>query len=283
MRSSGRLLAAVLILAAGLAGCAKRVPRAAPPPAPGPEVQEAPRTTPLAAWESRPVRTIVLDAGHGGRDPGAAGQGGLVEKDVTLDLARRMQARLARWGFRVVMTRDGDDTVTLAERAAIADAARGDVFVSLHVNASPKPERGGVETWVLDESDDRHSDVVAARENGVSPEEAGELQRTLAQLRVSEVSQRSSLLAEQVHGAVIRGLRARYGDAEDLGVKKGPFYVLFLSSMPAILVEVGFATHADDAARLADESHRELLADRISSGLMAYSIASVPAVAGERP
>ena len=228
------------------------------------------------------MRTVVLDAGHGGRDPGAAGLDGLVEKDLTLDLARRMRDRLTRWGFRVVMTRDGDETVELSERAARADAARGDVFVSLHVNASPRPALGGVETYVLDASDERHSDVVAARENGVAPEEAGELQRTLAQLRVSEVSKRSVLLARQVQGAVVRGLRARYGSAEDLGVKKGPFYVLFLSSMPAILVEVGFATNAEDAARLADESHRELLADRIASGLMAYSIVSGPVVAEEK-
>jgi N-acetylmuramoyl-L-alanine amidase len=249
---------------------------------PPPKGREIPKTTPLAAWESRPVRTIVLDAGHGGRDPGAAGPDGLVEKDVTLDLARRLQERLVRWGFRVVMTRDGDETVELSERAARADAARADVFVSLHVNASPRPSRSGVETYVLDASDERHSDVVAARENGVAPEEAGELQRTLAQFRVTEVSQRSSLLARHVQGAVVRGLRARYGAAEDLGVKKGPFYVLFLSSMPAILVEVGFVTNPEDAERLADDAHRDLLADRIASGLMAYSISREPVVAEEK-
>lgn len=274
---------AVLALLLPLAACAPRTPRSpthGPPPS---RVEEPKRTTPLAGWEQRPVRTIVLDAGHGGRDPGTMGGDALIEKEVTLDLARRMRDRLVRWGFRVVMTRDADETIELAERAARADAARGDVFVSLHVNAAPRPERGGIETYLLDASDERHSDAVAARENGVAPEHADELQRTVAQMRVSEVSQRSALLARHVQGAVVRGLRARYGHAEDRGVKKGPFYVLFLSSMPAILVEVGFATNPEDALRLSHPEHLELLADRIASGLMAYAIESGPVVAREKP
>jgi N-acetylmuramoyl-L-alanine amidase len=234
---------------------------------------------PLAAYDLRTVRSIVLDPGHGGKDPGATGQGGLVEKEVTLDLARRMRERLQRWGFRVIMTRDGDESVDLEERTARAEGGGGDVFLSLHVNAAPRAAAAGIETYYLDESDERHSDVVAARENGITPAQAGSLQRTLAQLRVTEVSQRSGSLARYVHGAIVRGLRARYGATEDLGVRQGPFYVLFLSSMPAILVEVGFATNPVDAERLRDEAYLELLADRIASGLMAYAIASAPVVA----
>jgi N-acetylmuramoyl-L-alanine amidase len=234
---------------------------------------------PLAAYDQRTVRTIVIDPGHGGKDPGATGLDGLVEKEVTLDLARRMRERLERWGFRVIMTREGDETVDLEERTARAEGGGGDIFLSLHVNAAPRATAAGIETYYLDESDERHSDVVAARENGIAPAQAGELQRTVAQLRVSEVSQRSGLLARHVHGAIVRGLRARYGVTEDLGVRQGPFYVLFLSSMPAILVEVGFATNPVDAERLRDDAYLELVTDRIASGLMAYAIASAPVVA----
>ncbi len=278
-----RLAAGVLVvsLAAGCSSTRGRRPAArdaAPAPAAAPVPAPA---QPLAAWERRPVRTIVLDPGHGGRDPGTQGLAGIVEKDLTLDLARRMRERLARWGFRVVMTRDGDETLELSQRSARAEAGRGDVFLSLHVNSAPRAAAAGIETYYLDESDERHSDDVAARENGIAPEEAGELQRTLAQMRVSEVSQRSSALARHVHGAIVRGIRARYGTSDDLGVRKGPFYVLFLSSMPAVLVEVGFATSPQDAVRLRDETHLELLADRLASGLMAYAIETSPAVASE--
>ena len=284
------LAMALLALAVIGAGCAARGSRRAGSagPATSPGSSATPRAAakpskPLAAWERRPVRTIVLDPGHGGRDPGTTGLGGLVEKDVTLDLALRMRTRLVRWGFRVVMTREGDDSVELAQRTARAESGGGDIFLSLHVNAAPRPSAAGIETYYLDESDERHNDDVAARENGVAPEQADERQRTLAQLRVSEVSERSGLLARQIHGAILRGLRARYGEAEDLGVRKGPFYVLFLSSMPAVLVEVGFATNARDAERLRDDAYLELVADRLASGLMAYAIASAPIVASEKP
>jgi len=274
-------------------------PSQTPPPSPAPAARAAagrtvparrparrpalPPPGPIAAWERRVVRTVVLDPGHGGRDPGAIGLDGLTEKELTLDLARRMERRLRRWGFRVVMTRDGDETVDLETRTALAEGGRGDVFLSLHVNASPRPGLRGIETFHLDQGDERHSVDVAARENGISEQEVDVLQTTLASLRISEVGQRSALLAEYVHGAIVRGLRARYGDTEDLGVRKGPFYVLFLSSMPAILVEIGFATNERDAKRLQDEAYLELVADRISSGLMAYAIATAPALAGERP
>jgi len=283
----GTVVLAFAIMSAGCAAKGSRPARSAGPGASSGASaarHAAPRPSkPLAAWERRPVRTIVLDPGHGGRDPGTIGLGGLVEKDVTLDLALRMRARLVGWGFRVVMTREGDDSVELAERTARAESGGGDVFLSLHVNAAPRPSAAGIETYYLDESDERHNGDVAARENGVTPEQADELQRTLAQLRVSEVSERSGLLARQIHGAILRGLRARYGATEDLGVRKGPFYVLFLSSMPAVLVEVGFATNARDAERLRDDAYLELVADRLASGLMAYAIASAPVVASEKP
>ena len=227
----------------------------------------------------RPVRTVVLDPGHGGRDPGATGLGGIEEKDVTLRLARALRTRLRERGFRVVMTRDDDRTLDLEERTAIAEGAGGDVFVSLHCNAAPRPALHGIETYSLNEGDEQHSVQVAARENGIALEEVDVLQRTVAQLRVSEASGPSWVLAELVHHQLVQGLRERYEGVNDLGVKKGPFYVLFLSSMPSILIEAGFLTHHDEAKRLHSRTYLARLAESVAEGLSLYRERGHPLIA----
>ena len=218
----------------------------------------------------RGVETVVIDPGHGGKDPGAVGVGGLREKDVTLRLARVLSRQLRALGFRVVLTREGDESLGLEERTARAEAARGDLFVSLHANAAERRSVHGVETYYLDENHDRHSLSLAARENGVDPEEVNSLQRTLARLRVSEVSPQARRLAESVQRQIVDGMPRRWRPLQDLGVKRGPFYVLFLSSMPAVLVEAGFLTHRDEARRLRDDDYLEALAEQIARGLSAY-------------
>jgi N-acetylmuramoyl-L-alanine amidase len=223
----------------------------------------------LPAW-MRPVRTVVLDPGHGGRDPGAIGIGGLREKDVTLRLARELGARLEKRGFRVVYTRNKDREISLEERTAIAEGAAGDVFLSIHANAAPRRSVHGIETYYLNENHERHSIDLAARENGIARSQVNALQRTLAKLSMQEVSPQSRLLANHVHREVLRGMPGRYGPVADLGVKKGPFYVLFLSDMPAILLEAGFLTNRQDAKRLRDPKYIAALADEIAEGLVRY-------------
>jgi N-acetylmuramoyl-L-alanine amidase len=245
--------------------------------------QEAPAPAKPLPFELRPVHTVVLDPGHGGRDPGAIGVGGLAEKDVTLRLARELRKRLRERGFRVVMTRDEDRTLDLEERTAIAEGAGGDVFVSLHCNAAPRPSLHGIETYSLNESDEQHSVQVAARENGIALDEVDVLQRTVAQLRVSEASGPSWVLAELVHHELVRGLREHYEAVNDLGVKKGPFYVLFLSSMPSILVETGFLTHRDEAKRLHNHAYMAHLAESMAQGLSRYRERAHPMIARSAP
>jgi N-acetylmuramoyl-L-alanine amidase len=235
----------------------------------------------LPAW-MRPVHTVVLDPGHGGRDPGAIGIGGLREKDVTLRLARELGARLGKRGFKVVYTRTKDRELGLEERTAIAEGARGDVFVSIHANAASRRSVHGIETYYLNENHERHSIDLAARENGIARSQVNALQRTLAKLSMEEVSPQSRLLANHVHHEILRGMPARYGAVTDLGVKKGPFYVLFLSDMPAILLEAGFLTNRQDARRLRDPKYLEALADEIAEGLDRYR-ASVQTVASGGP
>ncbi len=218
----------------------------------------------------RRIKTVVVDPGHGGKDPGAIGVGGLREKEVNLRLSKMLGERLEKLGFEVVYTRDKDRTLSLEERTVIAEAAGGDLFVSVHANASTRRGTRGIEIYSLDENHERHSLDVAARENGVSRSEVDSLQRAMAKLHVSENSEHSVELAKAVHEQLVPGLRKKYKSVPDLGVKKGPFYVLFLSSMPAILLESGFLTNKYDARLLRSESYLQAMADHVAAGLKEY-------------
>jgi N-acetylmuramoyl-L-alanine amidase len=231
----------------------------------------------------RVPQRVVLDPGHGGSDPGAIGVGGLREKDVTLRLALMLERKLQRRGFTVVMTRNGDRTLSLEERTAIAEASGADLFVSLHANAARRRSLSGIETYYPDANHERHALRVAARENGIERSQLNALQRTLARLRVGEVSPQSRRLAEHVQQELVTGLPRQYRPVANLGVKKGPFYVLFLSSMPSVLVESGFVTHAAEAKRLRDDRYVDALAEQIAEGLSAYRRSGTAVTARAEP
>ncbi len=218
----------------------------------------------------RRIQTVVIDPGHGGKDPGAIGVEGLREKNVNLRLSKMIGERLEKQGFDVVYTRESDRYLSLEERTVMAEAAKGDLFVSVHANASTRRQTRGIEIYSLDENHERHSLDVAARENGVSRSEVDSLQRAMAKLHVSENSEHSVALANAVHGQLLPGLRKKYKSVPDLGVKKGPFYVLFLSSMPAILLESGFLTNKYDARLLRSESYLRSMAEHVAEGLAEY-------------
>jgi N-acetylmuramoyl-L-alanine amidase len=242
-----------------------------------------PPTSPILPMDLRPVRTVVIDAGHGGRDPGAIGVGDLREKDVTLALAQALRKSLRARAFEVVMTRDRDRTLSLEERTAIAEGAGGDVFVSVHANSSPHAEVAGVELFTLQENAERQTLRLAARENGVAPAEVDPLQRLLARLRLGESGARSSLLAKQVHHEIASGMGSRWPSVREPALKQGPFYVLYLSDMPALLVEAGFVTHPDDARRLCDPRYLQAMAEEIAQGVERFRDQAAPVVAERRP
>jgi N-acetylmuramoyl-L-alanine amidase len=229
--------------------------------------------------ELRPVRTVVIDPGHGGDDPGAIGVGGLREKDVTLRLANQVAGHLRDQGLRVVLTRSRDRTLSLEARTALAEGAGGDVFVSIHANAAPRRSAHGIETYYLDASHERHTLRVAAHENGVPAGSLDPLQRTLAGLRASHQGDLSADLARSVHGELLTRVQGQHRHVVDLGVKRGPFYVLFMSSMPSILVEVGFLTHREEARRLRNHDYGALLSASIAAGIARYRDARSPVVA----
>lgn len=227
-------------------------------------------SSPRLSMPLRTVQTVIIDPGHGGTDPGAIGLGGIREKDVNLRIAKLLGERLERRGFRVVQTRVDDRTLDLETRTAIAEAAGGDLFVSLHANSAPRHKTRGIEIYYLDEGYERHSLSLAARENGVRRSEMDSLQKTLARMRASEASDYSSRLARSVHDAVFRGAAQQGPRAVDLGVKRAPFYVLFLASMPSILVETGFLTNRQDLRLLESGDFLARLAEQIAEGLLRY-------------
>jgi N-acetylmuramoyl-L-alanine amidase len=220
--------------------------------------------------ELRRVNTVVVDPGHGGRDPGATGIGGLREKDVNLAIAKRLAQRLEHRGFQVILTRSDDRTLDLEERTAIAESSNGDVFISIHANASRRSHTRGMEIYTLDSNHERHSLDVAARENRVPASKLDALQRALAHLRVDEVASQSEKLAGFVHEHVVAGGKAKDRSLPDLGLKKGPFYVLFMSSMSSVLVETGFLTNKKDAVLLRSTKYQREIAEEIAEGVDRY-------------
>ena len=228
----------------------------------------------LAARE--PAFVAVIDPGHGGEQEGALSPAGEKEKDVTLDLALRLSRRLRRMGAKVVLTRTADVTVPLANRAALATALRADVFVSVHLNSMPTPEQrrrtSGIETYFLSAgATDSRASAVAARENAdrlagePEPDPNDPVAGILSSLEDAAVLQQSSRLAYALHERLVTAL-----GAEDHGVKQAPFYVLAGARMPAVLLEVGFISNPEEAARLRRREYRDRIADAVADGVRAF-------------
>lgn len=227
------------------------------------------------------TRVIVLDAGHGGHDPGAIGKNGLREKDITLALALKLREILSKDPMnKIVLTRTKDAYLTLKERTDLASKNDADLFVSIHVNASSKRSARGVETYFLSWTDDEEVLKVASKENRISISELKKEARTeldliLDSLELQGKRDESVKLANFINTSIVSSLGVRYGDANDLGVKKGPFYVLYTKGIPSVLVEVSFISNPTEEKRLKSESHINLLAEAIAGGISTY-IASMP-------
>ena len=220
---------------------------------------------------------VAIDPGHGGEREGAVSADGAAEKDLTLQIARRLKARLERLGARVLLTRSGDDSVPLAQRAALANAERADVFVSIHLNAMPGAARTrarGFETYFLSaDASDASATAVAARENADRLSGEPEVDSSdavagiLADLEDTANLSESSRLAYTLHESLLRGT-----GGEDRGVKQAPFYVLAGARMPAVLLELGFLSHPAEARLLRSASYQDALARAIADGILAWRL-----------
>ena len=238
-----------------------------------PAVTESPRGG--GGTIKQPLQVVVLDAGHGGHDPGATGPTGLTEKEVVLDVTKRVARMIEenRLGIKVALTRSTDVFVPLRDRTNFANKQRADLFVSIHANAHPRSTSEGVETYFLSsEATDNEARQVAALENGVvqlespgSRQKTGVLKSILWDLAQSEFQQESSFLAETVQDSMTRSLQL-----VNRGVKQAGFYVLGGAAMPAILVEIGFMTNPKEEKKLSSAEYRESVARAILAGLTEY-------------
>jgi len=215
---------------------------------------------------------VVLDAGHGGQDEGAIGKSGLREKDLVLDVTRRLARRLVLRGLHVVLTRRDDRFLSLEERTNVANDARADLFLSIHANASTSRSPRGIETYFASlESSDAESRAVAERENTAlgatapAPDAADPLAAILGDLIETEHLQESSEFAKLAEGGLARaaGERSR-------GVKQAPFVVLMGVRMPSTLVEIGFLTHPDEEGQLRRDRQKDAIAEALAEAVVDF-------------
>lgn len=248
-----------------------------PPPSPAPVEVPQPvvtaRMPSLARQLGLEVRRIVIDPGHGGKDKGAIGPSGVYEKTVTLALGLELKKVLeGQLGCQVTLTRASDKFVPLEARAAMANAQKADLFISIHTNAHSDSKYYGTETYYLDFSKDQESARVAAFENATSTKKISDLEKILHDLLMNTKLKESSQLAKLVQTHMVKKLRTggQYEEVRDLGVKQAPFWVLLGAEMPCILVETAFITHPREESRLKDSEFRRWMAEGMASGIGAY-------------
>lgn len=225
--------------------------------------------------EFKGIKKVVIDPGHGGADPGAIGPTGLKEKDVVLDVARRVGKILEReYGVEVFYTRSKDVFIPLDERTDFANSKNADLFISIHANASRKRHTKGIETYVLNWTNDKEAIRVAARENAISFKKMqklqDELQAILLDLARNNKRDESIRLAHHVQNSLVGVLKDDYREVEDLGVKQALFYVLVGAEMPSVLVEISFISNPIEEKRLSTSGYRYKIAEAISRGVGAY-------------
>ncbi len=221
------------------------------------------------------VRTVVIDPGHGGKDPGAIGPGGLKEKDVTLQVSRKLGKLLEKkHNLKVVYTRKKDKFVSLNGRTHIANSKKADLFISVHVNASRKSSAKGIETYFLNWTNNKEDMRVAARENKISFKKMKKVQDStqyiLQELARKNKNEESMRLAHTVQNSMVRTMKKKYSRIDDLGVKFAMFYVLVGAEMPSILVEVSFISNKIEEKRLKTDEYKSKLAEAIAKGINAY-------------
>jgi N-acetylmuramoyl-L-alanine amidase len=217
------------------------------------------------------VRRIILDPGHGGKDPGAMAHG-MKEKDIVLTVAKSLRDILReQYGYEVIMTRTKDVFLPLEERTALANTSKADLFVSIHVNAHPDKKVRGIETFYLNLATNGEAMRVAALENATSTHNISEMQNILTDLMNNSKIVESAHLAQYVQNNLVNGLKRNRYPVRSHGVKQAPFYVLIGAQMPAILAEISFITNPGDARLLGRKQYLYDIASQIAAGLHGYA------------
>jgi N-acetylmuramoyl-L-alanine amidase len=232
------------------------------------------------------IGTIVIDPGHGGHDTGTIGPGGLMEKDLVLDVAQRLGALIEeRLGGDIVYTRSDDSFVPLETRTAIANQKQADLFVSIHANSSRDSKARGIETYYLNFTTDQDALEVAARENAVSEKSVHELQDLVKKITLREKLEESREFAGEVQRSLYTNMSRGNTGLRNRGVKKAPFVVLIGANMPSILAEISFVSNPTDERLLKKPDYRQKVAEALFRGVQRYanSLSGVKVAAHQPP
>ena len=196
---------------------------------------------------------------------------GVVEREVTLDIARRMKTILEKAGYRVRLTRDSNRSLSLTNRVALGRKYKGDLFVSVHVNACDNPSIRGMETYILDFARTSSASRLATVENAGSGR-LGDMDKIIKEIVTGARTRESRELAEEIQKNSVRYLKKNGYSLHSGGVKGAPFFVLVGASMPSVLVEVGYCTNKQEARNLKSSKYRQLLAQGVCNGIISYAL-----------
>ena len=218
------------------------------------------------------IKTIVLDPGHGGTDPGCVGRGKeLYEKSVVLDVSQRLKTLLTEnTDLEVIMTRDSDIFLPVENRAVIANQKQADLFISIHANANPSKNFYGIATFFLNFSLDPDVNRIAARENATTQKNISEMKDIIEKIAKRSKSLESKELATSIQENLVGGLSKNYKHIKSLGVRGGPFWVLIGGDMPSVLVEVSHLSNSREEQRLKTPNYRQRIAKGIFDGIIKY-------------
>jgi N-acetylmuramoyl-L-alanine amidase len=217
------------------------------------------------------IRRVVIDPGHGGKDPGCVGKKGLKEKDVVLQVSLFLKKLLSsREDLDVILTRETDISMPPEDRPVIANQKQADIFISIHANALPNKKFSGVETFYLNFSRDPKVNEIAARENATSTKNIGEMTEIIKKIVRNSKIVESKELAKRIQEHLVKRLSQKYSGIKSLGVKGGPFWVLIGGEMPSILVEISYLSNPRDETRLKSPQYLQEVARGIYDGIVEY-------------
>jgi N-acetylmuramoyl-L-alanine amidase len=217
------------------------------------------------------IRTIMIDAGHGGTDSGSIGKMGTRERDITLDIAKRLKTHLVKIGhLHVLMTREDDSSVSLNERVVLTQEAKADLFISIHLNYLPRKPTNIIETYYFGPSDDEKTLRLAKQENAGSEYGLSDFREVMEKLGKTMKLQESKKIAESIQEKLFLNSRKHSEDIQNYGVKRAPFVVLLGVDVPAVLVEVSCLSNSKEERKLNSEIHRENIARYLAAGIFDY-------------
>lgn len=217
------------------------------------------------------IRRVVIDAGHGGKDPGCIGKSGIHEKNVVLDVAQRLRRLLkADENLEVIMTRETDIFLEPENRTLIANQKQADLFISIHANASRNRKLSGVETFYLNFSQDPSVILTAARENATSSKNISQMKKIIEKIVQNTKIPESKELAKNIQDSMVHNLSQKYINVRSLGVKGGPFWVLIGAEVPSVLIEISFLSNPTEEKRLSTPAYRQIIAEGIYEGIISY-------------